>query len=344
LKPPFIIAAAREVNGNGSLASVNKTWNALQGQGLRLKELVIDPLSAGWDAPIAPDHFRSGCAPVEALAHAERLVRNDQADAILIRGEDLLRSAYAHDKALRQRRMEIYGEDCPLPQAYTLLAHAFMRQHNLTGEDFRQLADALFDNYLRTAAGEENFRPPGAAAFERVTELFRKVDCANPVVDFSGALIVASDDHRANSGVALLAAELAETSGDGPAHVEEIARYDHLRRACAAATARADLDLARDFHSGRALIEAYTCFPVVPLGFLLASGIVDQISDALPLLYTHEITVTGGMNLARAPWNNPALNALIVMFQRLEAGSGEVGIVHGNGGLGYRQGIAILGR
>jgi hypothetical protein len=62
----------------------------------------------------------------------------------------------------------------------------------------------------------------------------------------------------------------------------------------------------------------------------------------MPLLSEREVTVTGGMNLARAPWNNPALNALIVMCERLNAGSATMGAVHGNGGLGYKQGFAIL--
>ena len=50
-------------------------------------------------------------------------------------------------------------------------------------------------------------------------------------------------------------------------------------------------------------------------------------------------------NIARAPWNNPALNAVIAMYETLCARSAPatVGAVHGNGGLGYRQGVAILG-
>ncbi len=50
------------------------------------------------------------------------------------------------------------------------------------------------------------------------------------------------------------------------------------------------------------------------------------------------------MNLAKGAWNNPALNALVVMYQRLLEGEEAIGLVHGNGGLGYRQGVAIVGR
>ena len=57
-----------------------------------------------------------------------------------------------------------------------------------------------------------------------------------------------------------------------------------------------------------------------------------------------EITVTSGMNLGCAAWNNPALTALIVMVRGLTEGPIALGAVHGNGGLGYRQGVALLAR
>ncbi len=68
-------------------------------------------------------------------------------------------------------------------------------------------------------------------------------------------------------------------------------------------------------------MEAYTCYPVVPLAFLLASGIASSPKEIPVLLQRLEITVTGGMNLARAPWNNPALNAMVTMYKRLRHGS-----------------------
>jgi hypothetical protein len=50
------------------------------------------------------------------------------------------------------------------------------------------------------------------------------------------------------------------------------------------------------------------------------------------------------MNLAKAAWNNPALNSLILMHHRLCDSSQKIGLIHGNGGLGYRQGVAIIER
>lgn len=337
----FIVAAAREVDGAGSLAPVEERWKELGEQG-RLVELTIDPLAAGWDTPVAPNHFRSGCAPIDALAHADRLVRAGGADAVLIRGEDDLRAQYGRDRAALARQMAIYGDECSIPEAYTRLAHAFSRRHGLSTDGFKNLAAALFENYIRTAERSEAYRAPKPAAFEMVTDLFRKVDCANPVVDFSGALIVASKSFAGDGAIEILAVETAQASGDGPDNVAELARYDHLKAACEAAYARAGIDLPREFLAGRALLEAYTCFPVAPLGFLLASGIVHDLHEVPALLAAHEITVTGGMNLARAAWNNPALNALVVMCERLAGGDVRLGAVHGNGGLGYRQGLALL--
>ncbi|OLN28807.1 hypothetical protein DSOL_3884 [Desulfosporosinus metallidurans] len=50
------------------------------------------------------------------------------------------------------------------------------------------------------------------------------------------------------------------------------------------------------------------------------------------------------MNFARAPWNNPALNALIDMCKAMRKGVKNYGLVHGNGGIGEIQGVAILER
>ncbi|MFA9480297.1 hypothetical protein ACERK3_18645 [Phycisphaerales bacterium AB-hyl4] len=345
----YITAAARVVDGQGTLQTVHQQWSHLREQGARRIELVIDPLHTGWDTPVQANHFRSGCGPIEALARADELIRAGRADAVLITGEDNLRSQYAHDKPLRQRLMSIY-DNCPLPQAYTLLARAFMRLHGIGDVRFMQLAHTLYDNYVRTAQRQGRYKPPPPAAFEMVTDLFRAVDCANPVIDFAGAVIVASDTclrddtHR----IAVLGVGLGQTR-DGPAHVDDIARYDHLARACVTAYEQAGVDLGDAFRRHRALIEVYTCFPVAPLGFLLATGIARDVADIPAVLASYEITVAGGMNIGRAPWNNPALNALVAMCDRLRenAISGvacpRLGAVHGNGGLGYRQGVAMLG-
>jgi len=339
--PPFIIAAARVIDGVGSLAEVDAASDELRRRGARTIELTIDPLAAGWTTPLASNHFRSGCAPIAALAHANELIRTGAADAVLIRGEDRIRSDYAADKPSRERLMNIYGPACSIPHAYTLLARAFMRLHDLDDDRFRALARALFDNYVRTASKRGS--PPAIkpAAFQMATDLFRLVDCANPVVDFAGAVLLANESLApAANRVALAAVALGETPGDGPAAAETIATYEHLAHACRAA--KREVDFAAAFLAGEALLEAYTCFPVAPLGFLLASGIAKRVDEIDAVLAAREVTVTGGMNLARAPWNNPALNAAIALVERLRAGDAPLAAVHGNGGLGYKQGVAVL--
>tara|TARA_B100000809_G_C15051718_1_gene499142 strand:+ start:796 stop:939 length:144 start_codon:yes stop_codon:yes gene_type:complete len=47
------------------------------------------------------------------------------------------------------------------------------------------------------------------------------------------------------------------------------------------------------------------------MAFLLVSGLVDALEDIPNFLAQHLITITGGMNLAKAGWNNPAFNALV---------------------------------
>ncbi len=341
----FIVSAARRVDGTGDLTALHALWSHLIGQGARCSALVIDPLSGGWDSPIEPNHFRSGCAPIEALAEADRRIREGKADAVLVHGEEPLRTRYANDKALRNTLMAIYGPTCSIPQAYTALAQVFMKLHGMSGDQFKKLAALLYENYTRTAVARGEYQPPRDASLQPVTELFRGVDCANPVVDFEGAIILTGERLRpAGQHISLLGVATAQSSGDGPDYVDEIARYDHLAQAYREATNKAGVDLAADFNAGRALLEAYTCFPVVPLAFLLASGIVQATEDIPELLAQREITVTGGMNIAKAAWNNPALNALIVMVERLRTESISLGAVHGNGGLGYKHGVAILGR
>lgn len=343
-----IVAAGRVIDGQGSLQSVEAIERQLIAADVQHVSLTIDPLEAGWDTPVAPGHFRSGCAPIEAIASAQEMIASGQSRAVVIQGRDMLRTDYQHDKALRARRMAIYGEDCSIPQAYTQLAQAFMIRHDISEKTFLELASALYENYVRTASMRGRYIRPSQERFELVTSLFRSVDCANPVVDFTGRLIVLeqnlADTLNIPSAMQLQIAGvgLAQTSGDGPSHISQIARYDHLQQASHQASVQAGVDIAALFRADQALLEVYTCFPVVPIAFLLATGIAPDVQSISGILATQALTITGGMNIARGAWNNPALNGLIAMYETLTDATQKFGIVHGNGGLGYRQGVAIL--
>lgn len=347
----LIVTACKVVDGKGSLDSCLALERRLSKEGVEARVLTIDPLKTDWHSDLALDHFRSGCGPIEALACAKELIETGQEQAVVISGEDFIRSEYS--SAERQQQMAIYGEDYPLTQAYNDLAQHYADLHGLSADEFRSIAHQLFDNYtLRhaelVAEQRHDFDLTGDGWHKPVTDLFRGVDCANPVLDFQGrVLIVAgtlaeklsipSEEHVEVKGVCL--GLLPE---DGKPAISVIAEYQHLSDAFHQSCEQAEVDFAHHFKAGEALLEVYTCYPVVPMAFLQASGLVASLSEIPAFLKRHHVTVTGGMNLARAPWNNPALNSLIGMVDALRRGEQNLGVVHGNGGLGYRQGVAVL--
>lgn len=348
----LIISAAKTIDDDGCQHACLQLEASIKALGLTLTELVIDPLRTDWHSPLEPNHFRSGCGPIEALSAAQRLIAAG-APAVVISGQDDLRSGYARDERLRL--MAVYGDDYPLTQAYNELAERFIHRHGADATLFQQLAHHLFENYkcsyrhviADTLAAEQL---PDPRWYQHITPLFRGVDCANPLVDFDGRILLCSEQLAAQ--LAIPAHQQVEVSGvglgllpnDGKDHVDEIVSYSHLETAYRDACAAAQINFAERFRQGDALLEAYTCYPVVPMAFLLASGLVDMLDDIPAFLAQHRITITGGMNLAKGPWNNPALNSLIDMYHRLCDSDSTLGAVHGNGGLGYKQGVAILQR
>lgn len=348
MKGVSIVAAGRRVDGIGDLSESYRVEEDLAHRGIDAVELVIDPLKAGWSTPQEQRHYRSGCGPLEALAAARSLIASGQSSLVVISGEDLLRTGYSREE--RHRLMAIYGEYHLLPQAYTDLAVAFMGKFGISEGDFRVLTELLFENYVRAARRRGDVTSPEERWFRPVTSLFRGVDCANPVVDFTGRLVLCSDEAAdacglpARQRIAVAGVGLRELPGDGPRFIGEIANFMHLKEAFQKACSEAELDIASLFLNGKVLLEAYTCYPVVPIAFLLASRIAESLAAIPEILRQHNITVTGGMNLARAAWNNPCLNALVAMYEELVAGPLILGAVHGNGGLGYKQGVALLAR
>ena len=346
----LMIAAAKVENNQGQLNDVLHLEGQLERMGIHPEHLVIEPLSADWHAPEQPGHFRSGCAPLEALAQAKRLIEAG-AQAVVISGEDHIKTGYERDERLS--KMAVYGDDYPLTQAYTELAQAFSERHQIDGEQFKALAAALFENHkvsFRNALAHD-FREellPGPKWHQPITDLFRGVDCANPLIDFSGRVLITNaatadklnvePQHR----LVIKAVGLSRLPGDGRDYLQDIASYEHLREAYEQACQDSKIDFATRFREGQALMEAYTCYPVVPMAFLIISGLVDVLDELPEFLAQHSITITGGMNLAKGAWNNPALNGLITMYRRLCDGTENLGLVHGNGGLGYRQGVAIM--
>lgn len=339
----FIIASAGRQDGVGSLESLQTVGEQVTEAGLKLERLVIDPLSVSWDTPLARHHFRTGCGPLEALAYAQTQLREGVFEAVLIEGSDALKTGYAREK--RTAAMQIYGKDYPMTEAYTDLAKQFCHEEGISFNQFRHLRDLVFDNFRRSAPDKKI----DSTWLKEQTELFRGVDCANPYVDYTGGLLLTREDllgsfDLLNPPIEVAGVGIGYAQGDGLDHLEELASYWHLEKALYYANLEAELNFADAFNQGKALLEAYTCYPVVPLALVLYGKFVNHWQEIPAWLEAHSLTLKGGMNLNRAPWNLPALRALIEMTQTLYDHDKHLGGVHGNGGLGYKQGFAILRR
>ncbi|PLX40721.1 MAG: hypothetical protein C0608_08200 [Deltaproteobacteria bacterium] len=305
------------------------------------------PLSVPWEAELPEGHFRSGNSPIEAIYEGVQRISSGALDAVVIRGEEPLKSGYSRDE--RHKLMDIY-DGVTIPEGYQLVAEGFLRRRGLSHEWFKECAEALFDNYLRTYEGRTRgpVKLPGIRWYEPVTPLFRGVDCANPIIDYSGQILLTTRRGAAALGLEELVevegVGLGEASGDGPDNAEEISAFTHLSEAIRRCERAAGLSIKALMKNGFCAIELYICYPVVPLAFLLASGAVPSADEVIPYLERQPITITGGMNLARAPWNCPALRAAIAVYREMLEKSLPYGLIHGNGGLGYKQGVAILAR
>ncbi|BBB27489.1 hypothetical protein [Amphritea japonica] len=348
----LLFASAKTVDNSGSLQHCLALENQLHQNNINITELIIDPLSTPWHSEIEANHFRSGCGPIEATALARDLITSGKSDAVIISGKDLLKTGY--DREQRLDLMAVYGKDYPLTAAYNELAEQFIHRHGADAKQFHQLAHHLFENYkcsYRNVISDKLSAEqlPDERWYNHITPLFRGVDCANPLIDFSGRILIGNEkvtqllDIPVAEQLEITGVGLGYTPGDGKQHIEDIVSYEHLQQAYTDACQQSGIDFAAQFRAGDALLETYTCYPVVPIAFLLASGLVDLLEQVPEFLEQHLITITGGMNLAKGPWNNPALNSLIEMHQQLiTSPDHQIGAVHGNGGLGYKQGVAIL--
>ncbi|MDP2561076.1 hypothetical protein [Psychrobium sp. 1_MG-2023] len=323
----------------------------LEQLGITPTPLTIDPLATDWFSEQQPNHFRSGCAPIMALAKAKQLIEQGH-QAVVIQGDDSLLSGYERNE--RHRLMSIYGEQLSILDLYDKVAQQFISKQHYNEQQFKQYSALLFENYAHTHQQQYHkqrayFEAPALKWFRHVSPLFRGVDCANPLVDFKGRLLLCSDAlcQRLN----LATAQTVTVAGVGLGElnvtdetqaINQIADYAHLTHAYQQASSQANFNFSKQFMTGNGLMEAYTCYPVVPMALLQATGLIRNLNQLPGFLSEHSVTITGGMNLARAPWNNPALNGLIEMYQQLTDSQCEYGLVHGNGGLGYRQGIALL--
>jgi hypothetical protein len=346
----YVIAADKIVDGIGNSHETDSVRRALQSASFKTAEFYVAPLSLPWDATLPPGCLRSACSPLEAVLIFKELLATNKAQAMVLSGRDFIRSGY--EKSQRNKFMEIYGEgETPLT-GYTKLAPAFIESLGISREEFRTVCGHIFENYLRTYRGlHPDAVPPADTWFEPVTEFFRGVDCANPSVDFSGCAVFCNSevaDYFAvpeSSRIRVTGCSLYKSGEDGLDGIGDIIAYSHLEKAYDAACEEAGVDFTKRFLANEALLEVYTCYPIAPLAFLLKSRLVADVSEIPEFLDSHEITITGGLNLSKAPWNNTTLSNLVTMIHRLrERTTPNLGGIHGNGSLGYQQGFMILER
>ena len=342
----FILAADQIINEVGDFIQTDQVIHQAKTHNLKTTLLTIDPLSAGWHTPIEANHFRSGNSPIAACEYAKKLLNDGLADCVIIEGNDPLKSGYG--RLERQAMMEIY-QDSSLIELYTQLAKNWCKKVGLSFDEFTKLSENLFENYYQTFYHKTGQSRPNKKWFQFLTPLFRGVDCANPIIDYHGRMILG--ERKAIQTLGLKIKDLIEIKGVSTQNIPEenltptrIVAYRHLTHAYQFACKEANINFAMLFKSNQALLEVYTCFPIVPLAFLLATKICHDISDLQDTIKNYPLTITGGMNLAKGPWNNPVLHTIIDMNTLLhQANTPNIAGIHGNGGLGEKQGFLILG-
>ena len=245
------------------------------------RTLYIDPLSTDWHSPLAIDHFRSGCAPLEALAQALDILQKQNENIVLIKGRDFLKSEYTSNQ--RKESMLIYGEKHSLPEAYTKLTQSYIKEMGFSEEQFFQLRDLLFENYLHTYKKENIDYEVSSKWLQPVTSYFRGVDCANPSIDFHGEIILVNEqflkDNNINGEFIEVVDCQTRTIEDGPAHIDELSTFNHLGQVYSQICKRTSFNLANEMEKDNCILDLYTCYPIVPLAFIQKSSLATSFEE-----------------------------------------------------------------
>lgn len=348
-KKLLIIAGERIVDSQGSFTESDKIIDSANRKGLKVINLEIVTLAKRWEDGLSPLEFKSGASAMAAIEKARNILKFKKADLVVIKGRDFLKTEYGKDT--REKYMRLYRKKYTPLDGYHRLVPMFLKHHHISEENYFKIRDALFENYKRTWRQlHPNGTLPNQRWFEPLGHFFRGVDCANPNVDYSGKIILSNEliadrlKIPKKNRIQIIGNAYTKLRVDGLESLPKIAPYSHLKRTISKAQSESKIDFKSEFLKGRAFLDAYTCYPVVPMGLLISLGLAKNAEQMLELLKNYEVTVTGGLNLGKAPWNLTSLNGLIVMRERLLTSSSRVklGLVHGNGSLGNQQGISIL--
>jgi hypothetical protein len=344
----LIIAGDRILDGQGSHSESEKIITSAKKKDLRIVTLEIVNLAQRWEDKLGPLQFKSGASAMGAIEKAKKLLDSKKADIVVIKGSDFLKTGY--ERGAREGFMKLYKNKHTAMDGYDKLVPLFLKYHKVSEKEYVGIRNALFENYFRTW---KEINPeaslPEDRWFQPITKYFRGVDCANPNIDYSGQMILANEKTTdllkvpKKNRIQILGNAFTKLPVDGFESLPKVAPYLHLKRTIDKAVKEAKIDFKTEFLKGRALLDAYTCYPVVPMGLILRLGLVKKMNEIPELLKWHEVTVTGGLNLGKAAWNLTSLNAIIVMRQKLLSSRKiRIGLVHGNGSLGNQQGITVL--
>lgn len=302
--------------------------------------------------------YKTGAGPIHALRDAQTLINSGVLDAVFVFGyEPLLDNKEKYGKEAIQNAMDIFHGKSIL-SCYNEIAEAMCVLLDISEFQFIEIADLLYKNYLRTFTRINGTAaaPPGRGRnmADAGGSLFYLADCANPNVNFAGGVVLCSNTiwknmrPPGNQPVNIVAAS-CRTVKSGPGNIAGIAGgksaiFPHLAAVADSIRAQSGICLKTEFLARNLLLDVYTCYPPIPLAFLIAAGFIENVGELPEFLAEYEITIDGGLNLAGAPWNNPVLSSIISMHDALQKGEALQGLVHGNGGIGEAQGAALLQR
>ena len=344
----IIIAADKIIDHQGSFKKTDLILTQIQKLGMRMEILEIMPLIRPWNDKLGPLEFKSGASAMAAIEKAKSLLSKNQSDVIIIQGQDFLKTGI--DRKERSELMKLYeGGFSPL-DGYEKLTSLFLKKNKITDDEYFTIRDLIFQNLLRTwQKKSKKNKLPEKRWYESLTHYFRGVDCANPNIDYQGRIILTTPQGAKKLGipkekhVEILVNSSVKLKVDGMESLPHVAPYRHLKKAIKATEKAAKIDFLKEIKKKNLLLDAYTCYPVVPMALLMSMGLIKKPSDFENVLKDLSLTVTGGLNLSRAPWNLTSLNALIEMRQTLlTSKKAKYGLVHGNGSLGNHQGITVL--
>lgn len=340
----YIIGAYSKYDHFGSYKHINSIEQLASSKELPIITQHIAPLDAGWGKPLPENMFQGGYA---ALKIAKDLENEIQDGAILkISGKDLLKSNISSEE--RQKLFTIYSDNRSILDGYYQVAQSYIAKKGFSKEEFLELAEALFENYWQSWLNHyPDAKRPGEKWFHYINDLFRGVDCANPVIDFEGSILIASKEISdlleisAKDRIKICGIGVAQNGHDGPEWADDIIKYSHIKKAISEAEASAAINFKEKFFNDQAYLQLYTCYPLAPIAFLLESGMTSDIQQAIDFVKTYPVTFTGGLNLARAPVNNTTLRDLITLYEKRFEHTGIWG-VHSVCALGHIQAFAIL--